>query len=194
VSKEIKKIVELIHTAGELKKIKRTGWGYRGIKDGESVADHSYRTTIITMLLGKNLGLNEEKLLKISLIHDLAEAKVGDLVVDGKGPKYDTTKEKKHELEVKAIKEILVGLSDYEEYLSLWNEYEDKSTPEARIVAEIDKLEMAFQAIEYEKEGRTKIPLDEFLATAKKGITNPLLKQIIEELEKEREKTKLNKN
>ena len=185
---DIKKIVELIHTSGELKKIKRTGWGYRGIKDAESVADHSYRTAIIALFLGKNFGLDAEKILKIALIHDLAEAITGDLVVDGKGPKYDTTKEKKHELEVKAIKKILLGFSDYDAYLSLWNEYEDKGSPEAIIVGEMDKLELAFQAIEYEKEKRTKIPLDEFLATAKKGIQNPLLKQIMEELEKERSK------
>ncbi|MBN1317409.1 MAG: HD domain-containing protein, partial [Anaerolineales bacterium] len=45
-------ILDLLLFAGRLKNLPRTGWRLVGIKDCESVADHTYRVILISMLLG----------------------------------------------------------------------------------------------------------------------------------------------
>ncbi len=172
----------IFEAAGKLKRIKRTGWTYISIKNPESVADHSYRTSLMTFLLGEKLGFDENKMIKLALLHDLVEAETGDLVVEGKGLLFNTTKEKKQLLEIAAAKKIFKN----SDYLKLWEEYEHKKSPEAKAVWEIDKLEMALQALEYEKEGYPKKDFDEFWATAKGQIENKELKKILLQLEKQR--------
>ena len=56
---------------GELKIKKRTGWVYRGIKEVESVSDHMYRMAMMSFLI-KDKEIDKEKVMKISLVHDLA--------------------------------------------------------------------------------------------------------------------------
>lgn len=64
--------------AGELKRVKRSGWWTAGIKDPESVAEHSYRTAIIAFVLAKMEGLDANKLCTAALFHDLREARLLD--------------------------------------------------------------------------------------------------------------------
>jgi len=49
---DLKESIGFILQAGILKNLPRTGWLLRGIKNPESVADHSYRTALLSMLLG----------------------------------------------------------------------------------------------------------------------------------------------
>jgi len=178
---ELERIFE---AAGKLKRVKRTGWTYISIKNPESVADHSYRTSLMAFLLGKKLGLDENKMIKLALLHDLAEAETGDLVVEGKGPLFNTTKEEKQKLERGAAKKIFKNSG----CLELWEEYEDKKSPEAKAVWEIDKLEMALQALEYEKEGYPKKDFEDFWGTAKNQIKTKELKKILSQLKNLRSK------
>ena len=69
----------MFHHAGNLKKIKRTGWKNNKIKSPESVADHSFRVSFIAMFLSKDLNVDALRLIQMSLIHDLAESVVGDI-------------------------------------------------------------------------------------------------------------------
>ncbi|VVB74935.1 HD domain protein [uncultured archaeon] len=172
----------IFEAAGKLKKTKRTGWTYIKIKNPESVADHSYRTSLMAFLLAKKLGLDENKMIKLALLHDLVEAETGDLVVEGKGPLFNTTKEEKQKLEKKAAQKIFKN----SEYLELWEEYEDKKSEEARAVWEIDKLEVVVQALEYEKEGYPNTDFEDFWATARSQIKNSELRKIFLKLEEER--------
>ena len=59
----------------ELKNIPRQGWKEKlGINNPESVADHSYSTSVISMILSDLEGLNSEKIIRMALLHDLAES------------------------------------------------------------------------------------------------------------------------
>ena len=90
-------LIKFLKIVGKLKKVKRTGWLVAGIKNPESVAEHSYRLAVLSMVLGKKFNLNTEKLIKMSLIHDLAEGEVGDLVLE-RGQKQVMSPKKKLKL------------------------------------------------------------------------------------------------
>lgn len=129
---------------GDLKKLERTGWVRRGIKNPESVADHSFRTTIMALVLAKRAGVDQSKAVKMTLIHELAESIIGDLT-----PSDGVSQEKKHQLEVDAFKELCADIDNGDGLLGLFQEFENNETPEAQFVKRLDKLEMMFQAHEY---------------------------------------------
>jgi putative hydrolase of HD superfamily len=100
-------------------------------------------------------------------VHDLAEATVGDIT-----PHCGVSDQDKHAQELAAMEQltgVLVGLPNSnttttaaEEILSLWKEYEQGTSEEAKLVKDMDKLEMILQALEYEKDGQQKKSLDGF--------------------------------
>ena len=103
-----------------LKLLPRSGWKIKlGLTDSESVAEHSYMMSVMAMFLTDLKNLNSEKVIKMSILHDWAESKIGDFMPDEIG--YD----KKSELENYAMVEILESLPEQikTEYESLWNEF-----------------------------------------------------------------------
>lgn len=165
--------------AGKLKRLERAGWVRAGVPDPESVADHSYRVALLALLLAPRLGVETEKTLKIALLHDLAEARVGDLTpADGVAPADKRAREEA------AFAAIVGGLPEGPDLDALFRAYEDASSPEARIVRQLDKLEMALQALEYERE--TGLNLTEFWISARAALDHPLLVALFERLYAER--------
>jgi 5'-deoxynucleotidase YfbR-like HD superfamily hydrolase len=75
-------ISKFLKIAGMLKRTPRTGWVEVSIYQPESVADHTFRTAILSMLYADIEGLDPLKLLRMALIHDLPEALTGDLTPD----------------------------------------------------------------------------------------------------------------
>ncbi|UCH88173.1 MAG: HD domain-containing protein [Thermoplasmata archaeon] len=142
-------ILAFVHNCGKLKRIKRSGWLRYDIPEVESVADHSYRLAVLCMLVSRNIGVSDRldaiKMLKMALLHDLAEILTGDIT-----PKDGISREAKSRLEAGAMKQILNDVDDDGELFGLWEEYNTGKTEEAKIVNALDKLEMAFQAKEYE--------------------------------------------
>lgn len=157
-----------------LKAVPRLGWLLRGIRDVESVADHSYGVALIAMLLadmGKRRGLevDSERVLRMSLLHDLTEVRTGDLPSTIK--RY-FDRQTLHAADTQAANEVLVTLGALgEEYLALWEEYESRVTIESRIVKAADKLDLLFQAREYEKGGAQS--LDEFWLNSRSDSNVP---------------------
>ena len=79
---ELKEIVKYFYECGMLKRVKRSGWWNEGISNPESVAEHSYRTAIIALILAKMEGLNDQEARTIccaAVFHDLHEARLLDL-------------------------------------------------------------------------------------------------------------------
>ena len=164
---------EFLNIALELKTVPRQGWINKlGLKNPESVADHCYLMAVMAMVFSDLKKLDTEKMIKMTLLHDLAEAITGDLTPE------DVSKSKKEKLESDAMKKILAALPKSLEakYEKIWIEYQKNSTKEARLLHQIDKLEMALQAKSYNKRF-TKKQLAPFFDSAKKGITDPDLKK-----------------
>lgn len=153
-------ILDFFIKIGNLKRLPRTGWIRAGIKDPESVAEHSYRVCLISMILSSAMEADLRKAMSMAILHDLAEVITGDLTPDQKKIKHE-------ELEAQAMREALSHLPDKfrEEYFEIWREYRAAETLEAVIVRDADKLEMVIQAFEYEKEGATSDALSGFWDT-----------------------------
>ena len=113
-------ISEFFFQIAELKKLPRSGWKIKvGLKDSESVAEHSYMMAVMSMVLSDMKSLNSDIVLKMAILHDWAESKIGDFMPEQIG--YD----KKSELENYAMREILDSLPQkiQEDYTSIWNEF-----------------------------------------------------------------------
>jgi len=134
--------------AGRLKHLDRAGWVRKGVKRPESVASHSYRVALCAFAI-KNEDIDRLWCMKMALVHDLAEAIVGDIT-----PEDGVSDGVKHAQEQAALSRIVEGLDDAtaEEISELWKEYAAASTEEARYVKDFDKFDMILQATEYEEE------------------------------------------
>lgn len=175
---------EIIHLAkivGKLKRVKRTGWVTHGIKDSESVAEHSYRVAFLAMLLAEKFELDSLKLVKMALVHDIGETVTGDVVCE-EGTQITGSKEDKHRNEEKAVGEIFGIDESLKEYESLWKEFEDQKTEEAKFLKALDKLEMAIQALEYQEEGNPVSKLQLFWDNSGKHLNHSTLSDLFETL------------
>ena len=143
---------KVFHDFLTLKKIRRTGWQLRGIRNGESIADHCFGVTLLTYMLADSLSVpvNRDKAVAISIIHELGECRVGDIPYTAL--KYFPDKSK---IESEAVEDILgpLGQKLTTESLQLFQEFEEGSSVEARFVKAIDKLDMLITAAEYENTG-----------------------------------------
>jgi putative hydrolase of HD superfamily len=144
------RLLALMLRANSLKTIPRAGWAARGIPAPESVADHSFGTTLVALLLLERITepLDRARVLAMAILHDLPECEIGDL----------TTAAVRHlpagaktAAEASALAELLAGLPFAESWRAIWQEYVDQDTPEARLVRDADRLEMLLQALVYER-------------------------------------------
>jgi putative hydrolases of HD superfamily len=145
-------ITKYLYEIGHLKHLKRSGWWRMGVREPESVAEHSYRTAVIGYVLAFLEGADPEKTASICLFHDTAETRIGDLHWVAK--RYLSTKEG----EQTALKEQTEQLPQdlAERIQALIGEYKERSSQEAQLVREADLLECLLQAREYEMQGYTK--------------------------------------
>ncbi|KAJ2448036.1 hypothetical protein EV183_005620, partial [Coemansia sp. RSA 2336] len=147
-------IIDFLSIVERLKRTKRTGWVNSGVAAPESIADHMYRMSIMAMLIQDNT-LDRTKCIKMALVHDLAEALVGDIT-----PFDGIDKQEKAVRERQAMREIVHTLGNSEvaqEMESLWLEYEHDTSEEAHLVHDLDKCEMIQQAMEYEVSDRKQL-------------------------------------
>ncbi|KAI5776360.1 HD domain-containing protein [Geopyxis carbonaria] len=175
-----------LHIIERLKTTPREGWKRFDIKHGESIADHMYRMGIITMLCPHDIGVNRDRCVKMALVHDMAEALVGDLT-----PPDNIPKEEKFRRELESMKyiteELLTPYSPTiaQEFLELWEEYETGTSKESVFVKDVDRFELVCQTIEYEKKYNAQKDLQEFLHV-RKGIKNDFVIKWVEDALKER--------
>lgn len=174
-----------------LKGIKRSGWVERGVKDPETVAGHSFMVALMVLVLAKEREIAEnidrEKVVKMALIHDLAEAETGDIITEesrsrGEG---EMSRKEKLRLERKGLEKMLSNL-DREpagEIKELWEEYERGKTREAKFVRDIDLAEMLLQAYRYYKEGNFQRPLEGFWDERNLGkIKNEKIRKMVRDV------------
>jgi putative hydrolase of HD superfamily len=183
-----KNLFEFFRNVGRLKETKRMGWAFFGVENGESVAEHSFRLAVMAMVFAKEFGLDELKCLKLALVHDLPESFAGDTVTRHREQDQKISNKKKFEKEKNGLLELVKGLGkkDAKEIKSLWFEFEEGKTKEARLVKQLDRLELALQALEYEKARRFKKLPDEFFVYTRERVSDKNLLKLYEEILKQR--------
>ena len=144
----------------KLKAVDRAGWLRVGIEQPESVAAHSWGVAwLVLELLPEHLDL--EKALSYAILHDLPEAQVGDIT-----PHDGIPTEEKHEREAAAARHLLPP-----SLAAKWLAYEAQDDAESRFVRQLDRLDMALQAIVYAPHA----DIRPFLASARRGIHDAML-------------------
>ncbi|KAG9017952.1 hypothetical protein FRB90_000078 [Tulasnella sp. 427] len=195
------------HLLERLKSQKRTGWVNNGIPNPESISDHMHRMALLA-LCSSDPNLDVGKCALLAVVHDLAEAQVGDIA-----PSDGVSKQEKRRLEAAAmdniINDMLGGGVAAHRIKALWDEYEAQETAEARFVKDLDLLEMALQgelaashgkvararydgpnlytATEYEKASGGQKHLDPFLESSIPRLRHPEVKSWGEDLTKDRD-------
>lgn len=180
-----------LHFLERLKTTKREGWRRFGIINGESIADHMYRMSIITMLCPPSLArrLDIPRCTKMALVHDMAESLVGDITPIDNIPKVEKNRQEASTMDF--LTGRLLGKSSGAEEAGrgireVWQEYEDGQTLEAKFVHDVDKMELMLQMLEYERAHDGKIELGEF-AWVKNRVQLEEVKAWCEELMRERQ-------
>jgi putative hydrolase of HD superfamily len=141
-----------------LKRLDRTGWVLRGLAPGaESVAAHSYGVAFAAMLLAdevraRGVEVDVERVLRLALLHDLAEARTGDM------PRTMALyygAEARHAAERAAFEDMVRNLGEARgtEYAALHADYEARESLEARLVKAADIVDLLAQALAFERAG-----------------------------------------
>ena len=150
------RLVDLLLETATLKRTPRTGWGMRGVAHVESVADHSFGVAFVALALADALAeagppmLDLEKVLVMAVLHDLAEVRLTDLPSSAL---HLIPRAVKSQAESSAMADLLAPLPTAQRWQALWQEFEDRSSPEGRLVRDADKLEMMVQCLRYEQAG-----------------------------------------
>ena len=135
-------LLEFLLYVGQAKRTFRTGWVLHGVEKVESVADHMYRMAVMSLLLPRISEESKIRCMKLSLVHDLSESVVGDLT------EFDGVPEsEKHRREIEAMLYLtsLLPADVGREIFSLFNEYADQKTNEAKLVKDLDVFDMLLQ-------------------------------------------------
>lgn len=171
-------LIKVFVEFSQLKNIYRQGWLNNKVskENCESVANHSFGVCILAYFIIQefNLKFNMNKVLIMSLIHDVGEIYAEDIT-----PKDNINNEEKFKREKKSATRVLSKLSK-KNYLEIWLEFEKGETPEAKFVKEIDKLEILLQSKLYEKIGYEK--LSESFSKNISKIKDPNLKKILKKI------------
>ena len=148
-----------------LKRLERTGWTLRGLAPGaESVAAHSYGVAVAAMMLAdelqaRGLAVDVERLLRVALMHDWAEARLGDMPRTGSA--YFSVDDRRR-AERAAFDDIVreFSASFKAGYSELHEDYEQRGSLEARLVKAADIIDLLVQVLAFERAGSR--GLDEF--------------------------------
>ena len=157
-------IISLLIELQRLKRLDRTGWILRGLPNGtESVAAHSFGVGVTAMILADTLRsrgvtVDVEKILRIALLHDWAEARVGDM------PRTATEffgAAVRKQAEKSAFRQIVsesnvTGMN----YEAVYEDYEERRSLEAKLVKAADVIDLLVEALALERAGAR--GLDEF--------------------------------
>lgn len=185
----------LLH-AYRLKEQPRNGWLLRGVEDPESVADHSWGTALLCLLFAERAGVDRAEALEIALLHDLAEAEIGDIPnrVDARDRTVDSEEKARLEARAMAALERRWPGGPSQTVVRRWRAYEDRDGDAARFVRDMNLLDMCLQALVYERDGRydpradrpvfAQHPhLDEFFASAEARLETALGRELFQQVE-----------
>lgn len=159
----LKTLIEL----QRLKNLDRTGWTLRGLPPrSESVAAHSFGVSVTAMMLAdeltaRGIRIDIERLLRLALLHDWAEARIGDM------PKTATAyfgADARKRAKTAAFADIVKESQAAKIYRALYDDYELRESLEARLVKAADVIDLLLEALAFERAGIR--GLDEFWEVA----------------------------
>ncbi|MFF7297320.1 HD domain-containing protein [Streptomyces sp. NPDC008265] len=145
---DLSAVARFLYEAGTLKNTARTGWWMAGVKQPESVAEHSWRTSLIASIIAKLEGADPARAAFLAVWHDTQESRTGDVNHLGKRYSPAADPEAVTADQTAGMPELLA--STLQELVA---EYEGKDSVEAVCARDADKLECMLQGLEYKAQG-----------------------------------------
>jgi len=155
-----------------MKVIPRSGWLSHDIslQDVESVADHTFSTCALSMLLAdletkRGVTIDIESVLRMAILHDMAESLTFDIsraYLEYMGTRGEAMK---REIERTAWEHVRKGIEDQDlagKYALIQNQYVEGKTKEAMIVHAADSIDILLQVVNYERRGYPHALLSDF--------------------------------
>lgn len=202
----MKELIDFFLEVGKLKEIPKKGWILIGVKDPESIVEHSFQVALMAWLLAerKKVRFDQERLLKIALAHDLCEVYAGDETpydkilpknkkdwpeLFDKWPRAILSQKRKsyqerRRNEKKSLEKLLSRLSAplKREILELWLDYEEGKTKEARFVKQVNRIQTLMQALDYGRRHKIRVYKSWWIGSKEK-IDDPQLLEAMKVLE-----------
>ena len=204
-NKDLEATLDFILQVEKLKRMPRLYWSLRKVKNPETVADHIFTLILMTWIFGKKIHpkLDQEKLIKMALCHDLYAVFTGDttpydrILTGDEKQREETLKKmfrlsqkekeriflKNYQEEKRALEKLTFKLSQglKREMVQLWKEYRTKSSPEGRFLSQLNVAAILFQGLLYEKRYKNfkAAPIWEW---AFEVCDNPLILDFLEEM------------
>jgi len=120
----------------------------------ESSAEHTWSSLMLAdyFLEQDDMGLDRLKVFEILMYHDVVEIEAGDTPIH-----LNADPKKKQEKEMFAAKKLVKELPEKQanKFLKLFNEFENKSSKEARFAKAIDQLDAVINQLEYKEKWST---------------------------------------
>jgi putative hydrolase of HD superfamily len=161
-------LANFLFEVGMLKRTPRSGLAFLG-SGADSVAEHILRTTYIAFALGRlTTEVDAHRLVLLCLLHDLPEARTGDLNYENK--KYVEVDEHA------AIRDLARTLPFGDEIQRLWEEFEACETREAKLAHDCDQLELLLVLKEERDRGNPQA--DSWVPFALRRLREPLAKEL----------------
>lgn len=173
------KVTNCLYKFYNLEKLLRKGFILSGVEkeNCQSVSEHIAAVLNLSLIMLKEYNLDYidiSKVIQMLTIHEYGEILIGDIT-----PHDGITKLDKHIAEEKAVKEIFSELDSKEYFISLWNEFEEKKTAEARFAYDMDKLEAALKAKNYLVNKKGNEELERFYDSTMKELTFDESKEVL---------------
>jgi putative hydrolase of HD superfamily len=148
VAEDLSAVARFLYEAGTLKQTKRTGWWMAGVRDPESVAEHSWRTALLATIIAKLEGADPARAAFLAVWHDSQETRTGDVNYVGKKYGSEADPRAVTEDQIAGMPEVVAAA-----VREVVAEYEAKESQEAICARDADKLECMIQGIEYKAQG-----------------------------------------
>src|SRR3989344_3196700 len=174
----LKRDIEFLYEIGTLKNTERSWQQFMG-SGCASVPEHVFRVIFLALLIARGEKFkDEEKILKMALVHDLSETRTGDA-------NYMQAVYTKRD-DGRAVSDTVSGTSFADLHHGILKEYEARKTLAARIVKDADNLDVDFELQEMKERGSViakKMDKNRTLVRTKKLYTKTA-KEIWDELQK----------
>ncbi len=140
-----KRDLDFLYELGSLRNVQR-GWRQHVGMDVANDLEHSLRVAWIAMILARMEGVHsDEKIIKMAMVHDIAETRVSDLSYVQKA--YATADEQA------AADDIFRGTSLEDLNSDILHEYKERKSIESKIVKDADNLDLDLEMRELEERG-----------------------------------------
>ncbi len=191
LDKSLSAILDFVLEAGKLKRMRRLYWKLRGVKNQETVAGHIFTVATMALVFAKEKSsVDEEKLLKMTLVHEISAAKTGETasyepILRGKKKEKAKNFWQQHQKEKKALESLTKKLPEKlkKEINFLWEDSRLKKSEEGKFLSQLNIAAVLFQEVLYKKTKKD-FSTASLWEWALAGVKDPLILKFLNELKK----------